>query len=105
MLRFLPEFRAPDGVRQCALPHKNCSRHSHRFFGRRWPSLLAAMLLAASPAVAGVMMEGFYWNCPSPWYPTMQSEASALANMAGGYGKNRASGWHFSSRLAETHVR
>ncbi|MGH8023686.1 MAG: hypothetical protein ACRED1_08900, partial [Limisphaerales bacterium] len=55
----------------------------------QWIALLAAVFLSASSAVAGVMMEGFYWNCPSPWYPTMQSGASAVANMAGGYGINR----------------
>jgi alpha-amylase len=47
------------------------------------------MLLPVASVIGGVMMEGFYWNCPSPWYPTMQSEASTLANMAGGYGINR----------------
>lgn len=35
------------------------------------------------------MMQGFYWDCPGPWYPTMQAQASALKNMAGGYGINR----------------
>src|SRR5690348_5296592 len=60
-----------------------------RSIGTRLIMFLAAVLLSASSVFAGVMMEGFYWNCPSPWYPTMQSEASALANMAGGYGINR----------------
>jgi len=35
------------------------------------------------------MMQGFYWNCPGPWYPTMQAEAASLKNMVGGYGINR----------------
>jgi alpha-amylase len=35
------------------------------------------------------MMQGFYWDCPGPWYPTMQAQAAALKNMAGGYGINR----------------
>jgi alpha-amylase len=35
------------------------------------------------------MMQGFYWDCPGPWYPTMQSKAAALRNVAGGYGINR----------------
>ncbi len=35
------------------------------------------------------MMEGFYWNCPGPWYPTMQAKASSLANIAGGHGIDR----------------
>src|SRR5215469_14872660 len=48
-----------------------------------------AVLLSASSLFAGVMMQGFYWNCPGPWYPTMQAQASALKNMAGGYGINR----------------
>lgn len=48
-----------------------------------------AVLLSASSLFAGVMMQGFYWNCPGPWYPTMQSEAAALKNMAGGYGIDR----------------
>jgi alpha-amylase len=56
-------------------------------------SLLSAMLLATAVSMfgtgAGVMMQGFYWNVPSPWYPTMQAQASALANMAGGYGIDR----------------
>ncbi|HEY2341534.1 MAG TPA: alpha-amylase family glycosyl hydrolase, partial [Chthoniobacteraceae bacterium] len=54
--------------------------------------LLALLLAGASsltPLRAGVMMEGFYWNCPGPWYPTMQSNASSLASMIGGYGINR----------------
>jgi len=55
--------------------------------------LLAALLLGAVASMfgtgAGVMMQGFYWNVPSPWFPTMQAQASALANMAGGYGIDR----------------
>jgi alpha-amylase len=51
--------------------------------------LLFAVFLSASSLVAGVMMQGFYWNCPGPWYPTMQADAASLKNMAGGYGINR----------------
>jgi alpha-amylase len=51
--------------------------------------LLLPVFLSASSLFAGVMMEGFYWNCPGPWYPTMQAEAGALANVAGGYGIDR----------------
>lgn len=51
--------------------------------------LLFSLLVSASSLFAGVMMQGFYWNCPGPWYPTMQAQASALKNMAGGYGINR----------------
>ena len=50
---------------------------------------LLTVFLSASSLFAGVMMEGFYWNCPGPWYPTMQSNAASLKNMAGGYGINR----------------
>ena len=56
-------------------------------------SLLTALLLGAAASMfgtgAGVMMQGFYWNVPGPWFPTMQAQASALANMAGGYGIDR----------------
>src|ERR1700741_4218556 len=52
-------------------------------------ALLVASVCSASSLLAGVMMEGFYWNCPGPWYPTMQSEAASLRNIAGGYGINR----------------
>jgi alpha-amylase len=51
--------------------------------------LLCGLLLSASSLFAGVMMQGFYWNCPGPWYPTMQAQATALKNMAGGYGIDR----------------
>ncbi len=52
-------------------------------------ALLAIWLTSASSLFAGVMMQGFYWNVPGPWYPTMQSHAADLANIAGGYGINR----------------
>ena len=68
---------------------RQCQTVSRWFIGTRLLALWAAGSLSASSLLAGVMMEGFYWNCPGPWYPTMQSEASALANMAGGYGINR----------------
>lgn len=37
---------------------------------------------------SGTMMQGFYWDVPAggTWYNTMKGKASALANMAGGYG-------------------
>ena len=89
MIRFLPQVMGPDAVLPDVPPHKNHGKRPRRLFDGRWLSVSAAVLLSASSAMAGVMMEGFYWNCPSPWYPTMQSEASALANMAGGYGINR----------------
>src|ERR1041385_8479250 len=67
-----------------------------RFRGaeRQWylcPMVLLSLvlLLCGLPVFAGVMMQGFYWNCPGPWYPTMQSNAVSLRNIAGGYGINR----------------
>jgi alpha-amylase len=51
--------------------------------------LLFVFVASAASALAGVMMQGFYWDCPGPWYPTMQTQAAALKNMAGGYGINR----------------
>jgi len=39
--------------------------------------------------MAGVMMQGFYWDVPGPWYPTMQAQATNLQNIVGGYGINR----------------
>src|SRR6476646_6933808 len=53
------------------------------------PLLLATLLCSASQLFAGVMMQGFYWNTPGGWYNTMAAQASALKNMAGGYGINR----------------
>lgn len=43
----------------------------------------------AGTATAGVMMQGFYWDTPSGWYNTMNSNASGLRNMAGGFGLDR----------------
>src|SRR6476469_6749634 len=51
--------------------------------------LLALFTMSITSALAGVMMQGFYWDCPGPWYPTMQSKAASLKNVAGGYGINR----------------
>src|SRR5881394_62611 len=51
--------------------------------------LLALLALSISSAFAGVMMQGFYWDCPGPWYPTMQAKAASLKNITGGYGINR----------------
>jgi alpha-amylase len=51
--------------------------------------LIAALTLSLTSALAGVMMQGFYWDCPGPWYPTMQSKAASLKNITGGYGINR----------------
>lgn len=48
-----------------------------------------AVLCASSPVSAGVMMQGFYWDCPGGWYNTMKAQAYALSNMVGTYGINR----------------
>jgi alpha-amylase len=45
--------------------------------------------LPTNASTAGVMMQGFYWDCPSGWYNTMASKAAALRNMQGGYGIDR----------------
>jgi alpha-amylase len=47
------------------------------------------LLGSASSLLAGVMMQGFYWNCPGPWYPTMQAQATNLSSIVDGYGINR----------------
>jgi alpha-amylase len=51
--------------------------------------LLFVFVCSASSLLAGVMMQGFYWDTPGGWYNTMASKASSLKNMAGGYGINR----------------
>lgn len=38
---------------------------------------------------AGVMMQGFYWDCPQGWYGTMSASASDVRYMRGGYGIDR----------------
>ncbi len=37
----------------------------------------------------GVMMQGFYWDCPQGWYSTMTANAPDVRNMRGGYGIDR----------------
>ncbi len=44
---------------------------------------------AAQEATAGVMMQGFYWDTPSGWYNTMNSNSNGLRYMTGGFGINR----------------
>ncbi|MDB6122271.1 MAG: alpha amylase catalytic region [Pedosphaera sp.] len=51
--------------------------------------LLTLFALSTSSLFSGVMMQGFYWDVPGPWYPTMEANAAALKNMVGGYGINR----------------
>ena len=89
MTRSLSESLTLHRVVRDVPPPRRCHMVPRRPFRTRLVLSLLAVLLSASSVIAGVMMEGFYWNCPSPWYPTMQSEASALANMAGGYGIDR----------------
>ena len=42
-----------------------------------WRLRIAAAVLAslslAEPSIAGVMMEGFYWNVPNGWYGTLEA--------------------------------
>jgi len=45
--------------------------------------------LPTNASTAHVMMEGFYWNCPSGWYNTMSSAATGLRNMMQGQGIDR----------------
>lgn len=45
--------------------------------------------LPGNGSAANVMMEGFYWDCPSGWYSTMQGAAAGLRNMMGGQGIDR----------------
>ena len=56
---------------------------------RRSVAWMLTLLLSSASLFAGVMMQGFYWDCPGPWYPTLQAQAASLKNMAGGYGINR----------------
>jgi alpha-amylase len=54
--------------------------------------VLLLVLSASSALYSGVMMQGFFWNYDSGgvWWAKMQSQASALRNMAGtGIGINR----------------
>ena len=47
--------------------------------------------LPANASRAGVMMQGFYWNCPGGgvWYDTMTSRAAGLRDMMDGQGIDR----------------
>lgn len=59
-----------------------------KFLGTLLATAAASILLPVA-ASAGVMMQGFYWDTPSGWYNTMNSNANGLRNMAGGQGINR----------------
>ncbi|WP_222847222.1 alpha-amylase family glycosyl hydrolase [Pontiella desulfatans] len=52
-------------------------------------ALLLAFFIGAAQGGAGVMMQGFYWDCPEDWYGTMAAKASELRYMHGGYGIDR----------------
>jgi alpha-amylase len=52
-------------------------------------SLPSPPALPSNASTADVMMEGFYWNCPSGWYSTMSAAAAQLRNMMGGQGIDR----------------
>jgi alpha-amylase len=47
--------------------------------------------LPSTGSGANVMMQGFYWDCPSggTWYNTMTANAPSLRSMRGGYGIDR----------------
>ncbi|MDF7823700.1 carbohydrate-binding protein [Pontiellaceae bacterium B12227] len=45
--------------------------------------------LPATASKANVMMQGFYWDCPSEWYSTMAANAAELRFMQGGQGIDR----------------
>jgi len=53
------------------------------------PAVVSSPPLAASASKAGVMMQGFYWDCPEGWYRTMAAKAAGLRDMQGGYGIDR----------------
>src|SRR5262245_497294 len=60
-----------------------------RSLGRVAVSAIALLVGSASSLMAGVMMQGCYWNVPGPWYPTMQAQATNLSSIVDGYGINR----------------
>lgn len=45
--------------------------------------------LPTNASIANVMMQGFFWDCPSGWYKTLAATAAGLRNMQGGYGIDR----------------
>lgn len=53
------------------------------------PTVGDAPALPANASKAGVMMQGFYWDCPSGWYSTMSSKAAELRDMMNGQGIDR----------------
>jgi hypothetical protein len=59
-----------------------------------------------SSALASVMMQGFYWDCPGPWYPTMQSKVASLkmslavtASIASGFRAAKIREWGYVNGL------
>ena len=53
------------------------------------PTVGDAPALPSNASNAGVMIQGFYWDCPSGWYNTMASKAAELRNMMNGKGIDR----------------
>ncbi|MDF7823699.1 alpha-amylase family glycosyl hydrolase [Pontiellaceae bacterium B12227] len=51
--------------------------------------ILLGLCLVARVAVSGVMMQGFYWDCPSGWYSTMAEKVDELRDMKDGCGIDR----------------
>lgn len=59
---------------------------------RRLYQLLKSLFVFCSIThgeTAGVMMQGFYWDCPEGWYGVMADKAEELRYMRGGWGIDR----------------
>jgi len=61
-----------------------------------WQVVVSAPAVVGSPpplpakaSKANVMMQGFYWDCPSGWYTTMAENAAELRDMQDGWGIDR----------------
>ena len=60
--------------------------------GWKTSGVLLGLCLVARATIAagsGVMMQGFYWDCPEGWYSTMADKAEELRNMKDGCGIDR----------------
>src|SRR5256885_14011106 len=78
-----------NSVLKCRDSMKPLKRVRQHTIGGRIFILVLSVFVTCSSLFAGVMMQGFYWDCPGPWYPTVQAQAVSLRNIAGGYGINR----------------
>jgi alpha-amylase len=50
---------------------------------------ITVVLILGGECRAGVMMQGFYWDCPEGWYAVMTEKAEELCDMRGGQGIDR----------------